>query len=211
MTSDLRTRLIDELGRRNPRRVTVAGARDAAVLIPIVSGDDPTLIFTVRTDTLRSHKGQISFPGGSIDAMDGSPAAAAVREAHEEIGLDPSDVEVLGELDSFPTFVSGYVVTPVIGWLAEPPGLVPNPAEVARILEVPLSALTEEIRVEPGYSHRDVTYPTEAWIWNDEVIWGVTALIVRSFLLVLADIGVVSPPGETTSWQGRVPRTGKAS
>ena len=211
MTSDLRQRLTEALNIRNPRRVTVPGARDAAVLIPIVGGADPGLILTVRTETLRSHKGQISFPGGSIDPTDRSPSAAAVREAHEEIGLDPSSVEILGELDSFPTFVSGYVVTPVIGWLEEPPSLVPNPAEVARILQVPLASLTEDIRAEPGFSHRDVTYPTEAWIWNDDVIWGVTARIVRSFLTLLADIGAAAPPGETISWDGWDSGTGKAS
>ena len=211
MTSDLRRRLAEALRTRSPRRVTVPEARDAAVLIPIVGGPEPELIFTVRTETLRSHKGQISFPGGSIDATDRSPSAAAVREAHEEIGLHPSNVAILGELDSFPTFVSGYVVTPVIGWLEEAPTLIPNPAEVARILQVPLTSFTEEIRAEPGFSHRDVTYPTEAWIWNDNVIWGVTARIVRSFLVLLAEIGVIEPPGETMSWDGWDSETGKAS
>ena len=186
----------------NPgRRIPVGDARDAAVLIPIVGGDDPSVIFTVRTDTLPSHKGQISFPGGSIDPGDASPIAAALREAKEEIGLEPDAVEVIGQLDSFNTFVSGYVVTPIVGWIERHPDLHPNEAEVARILLIPLRALDERIRVEPGFTHGGRTFPTEAWIWEEQVIWGVTARIVRTFLERLAEAGLAEPPGETsTPW-----------
>ena len=177
------------------------GARDAAVLIPIIAAPDPLVIFTVRTETLPSHKGQISFPGGSIDPSDESPTAAALREANEEIGIEPDAVAVLGALDSFHTFVSGYVVTPVVGWLPEPPHLRPNPAEVAEVLEVPVADLAEEIRSEPGFAHAGRTFPTEAWIWNDHVIWGVTARILRAFLVRLAEGGLADAPGETaTPW-----------
>src|SRR5687768_5998592 len=131
MSDDFARRLSRILGEHEPAHVEIEGARDAAVLIPIVAVPEPTLIFTVRTDTLPSHKGQISFPGGKIDEGDPSSRAAALREAQEEIDLDPSLVRVLGELDSMPTFVSGYVVHPVIGWLDEQPVLERNPAEVA--------------------------------------------------------------------------------
>ena len=186
----------------NPgRRIPVGDARDAAVLIPVVGGDDPSVIFTVRTDTLPSHKGQISFPGGSIDPEDASPTAAALREAQEEIGLEPSAVEVIGQLDSFNTFVSGYVVTPIVGWIEQQPDLHPNEAEVARILLIPLRELGESTRVEPGFTHGGRTFPTEAWIWEEQVIWGVTARIVRTFLQRLAEAGLAEPPGETsTPW-----------
>jgi len=180
--------------------MTLEDARDAAVLIPIVARPAPTLLFTVRTDTLSSHKGQIAFPGGAVDPGDGSAAAAALRETHEEIGVDPVGVEIVGELDAFPTFVSGYVVTPVIGWLSEEPTITPNPAEVAEVLHVPVADLVEDIRSEAGFTHAERTYPTEAWIWNDHVIWGVTARILRSFLGRLAQAGLISPPGKTTSW-----------
>lgn len=188
-------------------------ARDAAVLIPIVAWPEPTLIFTVRTDTVRSHKGQISFPGGSIDPEDqGSSVTAALREAEEEVGLHPSSVEVLGELDTFPTFVTGFVVTPVVGWIERPPELRPNPREVADILMVPMHDLSEEIRSEPGFTHATRTYPTEAWVWNDHVIWGVTAFIIRCFLSVAAQAGLAVAPGETRSWSTRpVPTAGKSS
>ena len=200
------------LAARPAARVRVDDARDAAVLIPIIGDPEPTLIFTVRTDTVRSHKGQISFPGGSIDPTDESPITAALRETHEEIGLDPRAVEVLGELDSFPTIVTGFVVTPVVGWVDGTPRLRPNPSEVADVLLVPLAELTDEIRAEPGFSHMDRAYPTEAWIWNDHVIWGVTARIIRSFLITLADAGLGPPPGETMSSSGwSTPPTAGAS
>ena len=184
---------------RPAKHVPVDGAREAAVLIPIVNASEPTLLFTQRTETLSSHRGQISFPGGAIDPTDDSPVTAALREAHEEIGLFPDLVEVLGELDSLHTFVSGYVVTPVVGWLHSPPKLRPNPSEVAEVLEVPVADLVEEIRAEPGFSHNGRTFPTEAWVWNDRVIWGVTARIVRIFLYRLAEAGLGEPPGETSS------------
>jgi 8-oxo-dGTP pyrophosphatase MutT (NUDIX family) len=190
------------LSAREPKRVQIEDAKDAAVLIPIVALPEPTVIFTVRTDTLPSHKGQISFPGGSIDETDDSPLDAALREAHEEIGLDPSAVRVLGELDTNPTFVSGYVVTPFVGWLDEVPELHPNPGEVAEILSVPLSELVEDIRKEPGFEHGGRSFPTEAWVWHDHVIWGVTARIVRHFLELVASAGLTEPPGPTSSWTG---------
>lgn len=212
MTKDFKDRLATVLAARSPARVALDDARDAAVLIPIVATPEPTLIFTVRTETLAHHKGQISFPGGSIDEADADEIAAALREAHEEIGLDPTAVEVLGELDAFPTFVTGFVVTPVIGWLESAPVLDPNPHEVAAVLHVPLAQLNEEIRSEPGFSHRDRSYPTEAWVWNDNVIWGVTARIIRSFLDVVAAAGLADPPGATTSWTGwPLPNTGTAT
>ena len=198
MPDDFELRLREELQARRPRVVQVEGTRDAAVLIPIVRVPEPTLIFTRRTDTLSSHKGQISFPGGSIDPGDADPAAAALREAQEEIGLDPQAVSVVGQLDDLQTFVSGFVVTPVIGWLPKRPKLTPNPVEVAEILEAPLADLTDEIRREPGFMHGDRRYPTEAWVWKDHVIWGVTARILRIFMERIARAGLGEPPGATS-------------
>jgi 8-oxo-dGTP pyrophosphatase MutT (NUDIX family) len=193
-------RLEQIMSAHEPQHVSIPGARAAAVLVPLLEDPEPSLIFTVRTDTLPSHKGQISFPGGSIDPTDPSPEAAALRETQEEIGLDPSAVRVIGELDTTPTFVSGYVITPIVGWLAHRPELQPNPAEVADVLEVPLADLTDEIRREPGFSHSGQSYPTEAWIWNGHVIWGVTARLLRLLLTRLAEAGLVQPPGATDGW-----------
>ncbi|HEX2196620.1 MAG TPA: CoA pyrophosphatase [Actinomycetota bacterium] len=190
------------LAAHRPARVQVPDARAAAVLIPVHPGPEPSVLFTVRTETVSSHKGQISFPGGSIDPTDESAEAAALRETHEEIGLDPSAVEIVGELDTTPTFVSGFVISPFVGLLRGEPRLTPNPDEVAEVLQVPLADLDDEIRAEPGFAHRGRTYPTEAWIWRDYVIWGVTARLIRLFLGVLAEGGLVKPPSDTRSWTG---------
>ena len=200
MSENFAARLENVLRANPPTRVSVQGARDAAVLIPIVGGPEPTVIFTVRTDTLPSHKGQISFPGGSIDGTDASAEAAALREAREELGLDIGRWRVLGELDAVPTFVSGFVITPVVGWTEEAPEIDPNPAEVADVLKVPIDDLAEDIRRPPGFSHGGRTFPTEAWIWHDHVIWGATARVVRIFLLRLAQAGLAPAPGESPEW-----------
>ena len=195
MPESFEQRLRSALNSSPPQRHVQAEARDAAVLIPVVRRNDPTLLFTVRTETLPSHSGQISFPGGSIDPDDLSPAHTALREAHEEIGIDPDAVDVLGELDTFPTYVTGFNVTPVVGFIEDRPKITPNPHEVAEVLWVPLGELDEAIRSEPGFVHRGQTYPTEAWVWNDHVIWGVTARIIRLFLHRLGEAGLVTPPG----------------
>lgn len=191
---DFEGRLARALADRELNRTTHEDAKAAAVLIPIVAVPEPTLIFTVRTDSVGSHKGQISFPGGRLDPGE-TPAEAALRETEEEIGLDPAEVTLIGELDTFPTYVSGYVVTPFVGWLKEEPELTINPAEVAELLHVPIAELRDEIREDPGFQHRAQNYPTEAWIWEGRVIWGVTARIVRQFLTILGDAGLAEPPG----------------
>ena len=210
MSESFERRLRAALNVRPPRHERQRGSRDAAVLIPIVGIKEPTLVFTVRTETLSSHKGQISFPGGSTDPGDVNATHAALREAHEEIALDPDSVTVVGELDTFPTYVTGYNVTPVVGFVTSRPELVPNPAEVAEVLWVPLSELDDTIRSEPGFLHRGRTYPTEAWVWNDHVIWGVTARIIRLLLHRLADAGLVASPGPDPwlAWQPPLPESG---
>lgn len=200
MPEDFKRLLTEVLAAHPPQHVQIDDARAAAVLVPVVANPEPSLILTVRTDTLPSHKGQISFPGGSIDDDDPSPEFAALRETEEEIGLDPNAVEVIGELDTMPTFVSGYVISPFVGWLNERPTLQPNPAEVAEVLIVPIASLTDSIRAEPGFSHAGRTYPTEAWVWEERVIWGVTARLLRDFLRLVSETGFVDAPGPTSSW-----------
>jgi 8-oxo-dGTP pyrophosphatase MutT (NUDIX family) len=195
---DFRLRLGQALSARIPRRSGPSEERAAAVLIPVLEGPEPALLLTLRTETVSTHKGQISFPGGSLEQGESSEEAA-LREAHEEIGLDPSHVTVLGRLDQTPTFVSGYVITPVVGWVSSDHILEPNPSEVAALILAPIAALTEEIRVEPGFVHDGFSYPTEAWVYDGHIIWGVTARLLRMFLGLLADAGLAAAPGETAS------------
>ena len=202
MATSFERQLAEALRAATPRPPTESTARRAAVLIPVVGAPEPTLVLTVRTETLSSHRGPLSVPGGAIDPGDDSPRAAAVREAREELGWDDSGVRILGELDAVETFVSGFVVFPVVAWLDALPALRPNPAEVARVLLVPVAELTEDVRSEPGFSHGGRVYPTEAWIHGDEVIWGVTARILRMFLGRLAEGGLAEAPGGSDAvWQ----------
>ncbi|MBA5775727.1 CoA pyrophosphatase [Stappia sp. F7233] len=154
--------------------------KDAAVLIPIVDrGRDPTVLLTLRTEHLASHAGQVAFPGGKIDANDHGAVGAALREAHEEIGLSPHFVRTIGSLPPYLTG-SGYKVVPVIGIIEAAPRLVPNPGEVADVFEVPLSFLMNpanhqrQSRVWAGERRHFYAMP-----YGERYIWGVTAGIIR--------------------------------
>ena len=111
--------------------------RLASVLIPVIAREEPTVLFTVRSSRLRSGAGQISFPGGGVEADDASPEHTALRETFEEIGLHARHVEVIGQLSAYVTR-AGYRVTPVVGVVQPPFELQPNADEVAEIFEVPL-------------------------------------------------------------------------
>lgn len=156
------------------------GLRDAAVLVPVVDrGADAGLLLTKRTDTLRAHSGQIALPGGRIDPTDGSPEAAALREAREEIALDPADVQIVGRLPDYVTG-SGYRIVPVLGVVAPDAALKPNPDEVAAIFEVPLRFLMDPA----NHRHESLVWKGHqrfyyAMPWEDWPIWGVTAGILR--------------------------------
>ncbi|MEP7059187.1 MAG: CoA pyrophosphatase, partial [Actinomycetota bacterium] len=117
------------------------GDRLAAVLLPLVLHPEPSLIFTVRAAQLSRHAGEVSFPGGMVESADADLRATALREAHEEIGLDPALVEVMGALPAVHTFVSGILVVPFVGSLADPPTLTVDVGEIAGVFTVPLGAL----------------------------------------------------------------------
>ncbi len=129
------------LSARPPRRVSVDGFERAAVLVPLLARPgEPTLLFTRRTELVTRHRGEISFPGGHLEPGEG-PRDAALREAREEVALEPASVEVLGELDERPT-VTSYVVTPVVGLVRYPPERFRRQGgEVAEVFEVPLATL----------------------------------------------------------------------
>lgn len=151
------------------------GGRHSAVLVLFGEGaDGPDLLFIERAHTMRSHAGQPAFPGGAQDDTDGSPVAAALREAQEEVGLDPAGVDVLGSLPDLWLPPSGFVVTPVVAWWREPHAVgVVDTAEVAAVVRVPLAELTDRA------NRLRVTHPS-GWIGpafevRNLLVWGFTA------------------------------------
>jgi 8-oxo-dGTP pyrophosphatase MutT (NUDIX family) len=149
----------------------------AAVLVPVVLGRPPGILLTKRTAHLKKHAGQVSFPGGRIDAGE-TPEAAALREAHEEVGLAPGDVELLGRMSDYVTG-TGYRITPVVGLL--PPGLTfhPSPHEVEWVFELPIDVLLDPDAPQRRSDRRHGNL-REYWVWPhpDHYIWGATAAIL---------------------------------
>ena len=163
----------------NPEFAPQAGDRhrDAAVLIPLIAGPgEPRVLLTRRADHLAHHPGQIAFPGGRIDAADPSAAAAALREAEEEVGLPTDAVRLLGRIDDYITR-TGYRVRPYVGWIDAPPAAWRlDPEETAEAFEPPLSALIDPAlrRVEARWL-KGVERRFYSIVWSGRVVWGATA------------------------------------
>ncbi|MGO4383091.1 NUDIX hydrolase [Specibacter sp. RAF43] len=170
-----------------------AAARPAAVLllfgaldtVPAASGKplvsaDLDLLLVERAATLSAHPGQIAFPGGGVDPGDASVLAAALREAEEETGLDPSGVEILGVLPDVPVPVSNFIVTPVLGWWArQTPVDVVDFGESAQVFRVPVRDLLDpDNRVTATLTRSGRTYRGPAFTVNGVVVWGFTAGII---------------------------------
>jgi len=154
----------------------------AAVLIGFRDGVQPRLVLTVRTDHLQSHAGQVAFPGGRTDPDDRDALATALRESHEEIGLDPALVTPLGYLDCFDT-VSGYCITPVVARIAADARLHPAPDEVAEVFEVPLDFLREPANLRRyTMDFRGRKRPMVEFLHGGHRIWGATAMMLVNLL-----------------------------
>jgi 8-oxo-dGTP pyrophosphatase MutT (NUDIX family) len=170
-------------------RVDIAdtAARRAAVLVPLVASDDGLgILLCLRTADVWDHKSEVCFPGGSIEQRDDGPVEAALRELHEELGIDRSSVETLGLLDDVAINVSGYVITPVLGYLPVVPPLNPDPSEVERAFIVPLEYL-----LQPDIEQTEITEiagvakPRYFYSFDAMRIWGATGRIVHALLDVL--------------------------
>jgi len=170
--------------------------RLAAVLIPLMHVPFPQpswqVVFTRRTDTVADHKGQVSFPGGRADLGDDFPVGTALREAHEEIGLNPADVSILGRMESLMT-ISNYMVTPVVGEIPWNYSFSLQPGEVSRVFTVPLNWLAQNDHIE--IRQRTINFPSAnleqtfsvAYFkeYDKEIVWGLTAEIVLRLLVKL--------------------------
>ena len=161
-------------------RAGVAATKPAAVLVPVVDRPEPGVILTMRTAELPNHAGQIAFPGGKIDQGDQGPLAAALREAQEEVGLDPRLVEPLGYLDLYLTF-SGFRILPVVARVAPGYKLTLNASEVADAFEVPLDFLMgPENHQRHSRDWKGIQRHYYAMPYQERYIWGVTAGILRN-------------------------------
>ena len=165
----------------HPRITHQRQLRDAAVLIAVVDhGPEASVILTKRAETLTDHSGQVAFPGGRIDPTDASPEEAALREAQEEIGLDPDEVEIIGRM---PDYVSGsgYRIAPVLSIVRPGFALSINEHEVDAAFEVPLRFLMDPV----NHTQNSREFNKQLWVYYDmpyggQRIWGVTAGIIRT-------------------------------
>jgi 8-oxo-dGTP pyrophosphatase MutT (NUDIX family) len=151
----------------------------AAVLVPLINRSDGlTMLLTQRSADLPDHPGQISFPGGRVEPEDASLAHAALREATEEVGLPAERVDVLGQLATYET-VTGYHVTPIVGWVEPPFSLLPDPVEVADVFEVPLTFLLDPANQQRHYRMLgELRRDYWAIPYRERYIWGATAAML---------------------------------
>lgn len=180
------------LGRESPVKVLGAGA--SAVLIALYSErSEMHVVLTRRAQTLRTHRGEVSFPGGRAEPGE-DPVTTAIREANEEIGLLPSVVEPLGELDHLTTITRSSYIVPVVGLLPERPEGEMNPAEVEKILHVSLSELMEPgVYREEQWGSPGMSRPVYFFELEGDTVWGATAALLRQLLAVLTG---TDPGGE---------------
>lgn len=142
------------------------------------------LLFTRRTDHVIDHKGQVSFPGGAVESDDASLESAALREANEEVGLKPENVNILGRSSDMFT-ISGWWITPVVAWCNGLEGLKPNPIEVSRIFTIPVNWLANTDNWEyRTYSHNGIQRTNVIFYktFDNELLWGITAQLVHELL-----------------------------
>ena len=161
------------------------GFARAAVLIPLFpTKEELSILLTVRTDEVETHKGQISFPGGVQDTSDTDAIQTALREADEELGITRSDIEVLGLLDDMP-LPSKFIITPVVGYLKDRPVCSPNLTEVAEVFDVPLAFFADE---KNGRTEERELQGRKFAIWHFQygkhIIWGATAGMIRNLIEV---------------------------
>lgn len=186
----MKQRLKQALARRQKSRLVDTSQTPSAVLLPIYNKQgEYHILFTKRTEKVKDHKGEISFPGGACEEQDETPLNTALRESTEEIGLAAEAVEPLGELDDYFTRGSGYMISPFVGVIPWPYQFKVDPIEVAEIIEVPISALLDKdcLRQETQVVDGQVV-PAYFYHYREHIIWGATARILNQFLDIWAEV-----------------------
>ena len=179
-------------------RVSDPELRASAVLVPLFLGADgePRVVFTRRVETLSSHAGQVSFPGGSCDPGDRDELATALRECEEELGIPRSSVEPLGRLDDGPV-VTGFGIAPFVGRIPASFAYRPSTSEVARVFDVPLAALVDRERTRfrlERLVRRGQEHVVPFWEYEGELIWGATGRILLQLLELTHGFRPPEPP-----------------
>jgi 8-oxo-dGTP pyrophosphatase MutT (NUDIX family) len=166
------------------------GVRASAVLAPLYCHDGEVhVVLTRRAQNLRSHRGEVSFPGGGQDAADADLWATALRESWEEVALDPASVERIGELDHLQTVTSRSYIVPYVGLLPERPSLVASPAEVELVLHVPLcELLADGVFREERWGLAPLDRPIYFFELVGDTIWGATAAMLRDLLTKVTQV-----------------------
>lgn len=171
------------VARRQRQKLSPEGRRQSAVLVPLYqTGGEFQILLIKRTEHLKTHQGQIGFPGGTWDPEDPNPTATALREAYEEMGIRLEDVDVLGELDDTSTATSNFLITPVVGIIPFPYPFQVNPGEIADLLSLPLAILRDPQAFREETWEREGG-PVRVFVRREgpHVIWGATARILRHF------------------------------
>jgi 8-oxo-dGTP pyrophosphatase MutT (NUDIX family) len=183
-------RLKQALSQREKHHFVDASLIPSAVLIPIFDKQgEYYILFTKRTERVKAHKGQISFPGGAYEKEDRTLVNTALRECAEEIGLPAEAVEVLGELDDMPTMTTDYLISPFVAVIPWPYQLKVDPMEVDEIIEVPISALLDKnCRSQETDTLRGQPITTYFYYYQGKVIWGATARILNQFLDIWTEV-----------------------
>lgn len=185
----LERELARKLGSRSKNVLPVDGLIAAAVLVPLFAKDgEPHVLLTKRSELVEHHKGEISFPGGKLDPEDPDLRFCALRETEEEVGIDPRDVRIVGELDDFYTVATNYHVVPFVGVIPYPYEFRPSSREIAGLLGVPLKIFFEpKRRTEKNCFIGGRNVEILSYSWRGHNIWGATARIFKHITDVIAE------------------------
>lgn len=170
-------RLISDVSLYEPRVLELDSLASAAVLIAVTEGHDPHVILTQRSTDMPTHKGEVAFPGGKTEAHDADAVATALREAFEEVGLNPADVQVVGQLDQVVSRF-GFLVTPILGIVPADVHLNDESQEIDSVFKVPLSFF---LQGQPDQIDQFGSFRGPRWIYEGYTIWGLTAIMLAEF------------------------------
>lgn len=214
-SANLKDAIAEILERRTSLRADRPGFRQAAVLLPLYQSEaGPHLVLTKRTELVPTHKGEVSFPGGGFAEADGDLLTTALREAREEIGIHPQDVEIVGTLDDTVTVTSRHVVRPFVGFIPHPYPYRLDPFEIERLIHLPISALL------CGAPFREETWEREGlpvtvffYDHGGDTVWGLTARILKQFVETvgrsLRERGLLGPEAPCPEGRGEAGQVGR--